>query len=105
MLPQYIMFGFMFGITAILDDGIEIALGTHTANNIFLSITVTNSSSTLQTPAVFEQVEILPWVEFGGLVIACIIFILVIGRIYNWRNPGTIFSSVRKEDLNSDSID
>jgi uncharacterized protein len=105
MLPQYIMFGFLFGITAVLDDGIEIALGAHTANNIFLSIMVTNSSSTLQTPAVFEQVEILPWVEFGGLVIACLIFLLVMGRIYNWRNPGLILSGVKKAALFSDSVD
>jgi membrane protease YdiL (CAAX protease family) len=55
MIPQYLLFGLLFGIIAILDDGIEAAMGAHAANNIFLSILVTNSSSALQTSALYEQ--------------------------------------------------
>ena len=42
MMPQYLLFGLVFGITSIMDDGIEVAMGAHTANNIFLCIFVTN---------------------------------------------------------------
>ena len=35
MMPQYIVFGLIFGIITILDDGIEASMGAHTANNIF----------------------------------------------------------------------
>ena len=63
MMPQYILFGLLFGMTTILDDGIEIALGAHTANNVFNSIMVTSSSSVLQTPALYVQQKIYPWVD------------------------------------------
>ena len=55
MMPQYISFGLLFGIISVLDNGIELAIGAHAANNIFLSIFVTQKSSTLQTVAMFEQ--------------------------------------------------
>ena len=35
MMPQYIFMGFIFGLISVFDDGIECAMGAHTANNIF----------------------------------------------------------------------
>ncbi len=55
MMPQYILFGLIFGIITILDDGVEAAIGAHTANNAFLCIMVTSKSSALQTAALYEQ--------------------------------------------------
>ena len=56
-MPQYIVFGLIFGIITILDDGIEAAMGAHAANNIFLCIMVTNESSALQTPALYDSAQ------------------------------------------------
>ena len=60
MMPQYIVFGLIFGVITILDDGIEAAMGAHAANNIFLCIMVTNKSSALQTPALYVQQQYYP---------------------------------------------
>ena len=98
MMPQYIVFGLLFGITTILDDGIEVALGAHTANNVFMSIMVTNSSSVLQTPALFEQKHIYPWVDFGGLIISALLFIIVMRMIYKWQNISLLWGKVRAEE-------
>ncbi len=38
MMPQYILFGLIFGAITVLDDGVEAAIGAHTANNVFLCI-------------------------------------------------------------------
>lgn len=86
MMPQYILFGMVFGVVTILDDGIETAMGSHAANNIFLSVMLTHKSSALQTPAVYEQINIFPWMEFAGLLIMSLLFILILGRIFRW-NP------------------
>ena len=86
MMPQYIVFGLIFGIITILDDGIEAAMGAHTANNIFLCILVTNNSSALQTSALYEQVSIHPWSEFGSLVLSGIVFILILKVIFRWES-------------------
>ena len=76
MMPQYILFGLIFGIITIMDDGIEAAMGAHAANNIFLCIMVTNKASALQTPALYEQINIYPWTEFAGLFFTGIVFII-----------------------------
>jgi uncharacterized protein len=94
MIPQYILFGLLFGIFTIIDDGIEIAAGAHAANNIFLSIMLTNSSSALQTPAVFEQLNILPWVEFWALLVTSILFFLVMMKIFGWKDLSVLWKKV-----------
>jgi uncharacterized protein len=86
MMPQYILFGLVFGVTTILDDGIETAMGSHAANNFFLSVMLTHKSSALQTPAVYEQINIFPWMEFAGLLVMSSLFILILGSIFRW-NP------------------
>ena len=101
MIPQYITFGLLFGIITVFDDGIEIAIGAHTANNIFLSIMVTNSSSILQTPAVYEQINIDPRIEFGALVITAAAFFLFMKAIFKWENLTVLF---RKTEPPADGL-
>jgi uncharacterized protein len=94
MMPQYIVFGLIFGIITILDDGIEASMGAHTANNIFLCIMVTNESSALQTPALYEQLNIHPWTEFAALTITGIIFVIILKRIFKWVSFSILFSKI-----------
>lgn len=95
MMPQYIMFGLLFGVITIIDDGAEIAIGAHMANNIFLSIMVTNSSSVFQTPAIFEQIKIEPWVELAALAVTAVVFFLIMKMIYKWDNLQILFKKVQ----------
>jgi uncharacterized protein len=97
MMPQYILFGLIFGIITVLDDGIEAAMGAHTANNIFLCIMVTNESSALQTPALYEQHNIYPWTEFIALLFSGIAFILILKVIFKWDDFSLLFGEVKVE--------
>ena len=94
MMPQYVLFGLIFGVITILDDGIEAAIGAHAANNIFLCIMVTNRASALQTQAVYEQINIYPWIEFGGLLISGVIFLLILKKVFKWGSFSRLFSKV-----------
>ena len=85
VMPQYLLFGLIFGLTTILDDGIESALGAHSANNIFLCIMVTQKSAALQTPALFEQHLYRPGVEIAGLAVAGLIFVCALWKIFGWK--------------------
>jgi membrane protease YdiL (CAAX protease family) len=96
MMPQYVLFGLIFGIITIFDDGIEASMGAHAANNIFLVIFVTNKASALQSPAMFEQLKVQPWTEFTGLLISGIIFIIVLKIIFKWNDTGLIFRKIEK---------
>lgn len=64
MMPIYFMFGLCFAIISILDDGIELAVGLHSGNNVFMCIFVTTEVSVIQTPALLLQKNINPWDEF-----------------------------------------
>jgi membrane protease YdiL (CAAX protease family) len=59
MMPQYVLFGLVFGIITVLDDGIEAAVGAHAANNIFLCIMVTLTLLPSDA-AVYEQQNVYP---------------------------------------------
>jgi len=78
-----------------MDDGIELAIGAHTANNAFLSIFITNKDSALQTPAMYEQLEIHPWMDFRDLVIMSLIFIIVMAVIYKWKDIRKLYARIQ----------
>jgi membrane protease YdiL (CAAX protease family) len=94
MMPQYVLFGLIFGIVTILDDGIEAAIGAHTANNAFLCIMVTHDSSALQTPAVFEQQNIYPFTELAALLVTGLVFVVIMKMIFRWGSYSLVLSGV-----------
>ena len=104
MIPQYILFGLLFGLTTVFDGGIEIAAGAHAANNVFLSIFITNSSSALQTPALYEQINIRPWVEFWALVVTSVIFFAAMVLIFKWKDLSRLIKPLKEEPV-SDPVD
>ena len=95
MIPQYVVFGMIFGIITILDDGIEASMGAHAANNVFLCIMVTNESSALQTPALYEQFNIHPWTEFAALILMGILFIFILKKIFKWESVSLLFGKIK----------
>jgi len=107
MMPQYVVFGLIFGIVTILDDGVEAAIGAHAANNIFLCIMVTHESSALQTPAVYEQQVVYPFIELVALFITGIIFIVVLKMIFKWDNFPILLGTVeaKPQDVQSPYTD
>jgi membrane protease YdiL (CAAX protease family) len=98
MIPQYIFFGLVFAVLTMMDDGIEMAIGAHSANNAFLSIFITNKDSALQTPAMYEQIKIYPWQDFKGLVVMSLVFITIMAVIYRWRDVRKLYARIRVSD-------
>lgn len=99
MMPQYMLFGLIFGVVAILDNGIEATMGAHAANNIFLVIMVTQESSALKSPALFEQVKVYPWTEFMGLLLSGILFILILKIVFRWNDISIIFKKTERTTI------
>jgi membrane protease YdiL (CAAX protease family) len=95
MMPQYILFGLIFGVITVLDDGIEAAMGAHAANNIFLCIMVTNKASALHTPALYEQINIYPLTEFAVLLFTGIAFVIILKIIFKWDNFSPLFENLK----------
>jgi len=98
MMPYYTIFGLIFGIMTLLDDGIETAIGAHTANNVFLCIMVTNEFSALQTPALYEMHQINIWIEFVSMVIIGVLIIIILKKILGWENYTLLAGKVNPEN-------
>jgi len=96
MMPQYVLFGLIFGIITLLDDGIEASMGAHAANNIFLCIMVTNKASALETAAVYEQINVFPWMEFFALLISGILFIFLLKKVFGWKDFSVLTTKVTR---------
>ena len=99
MLPQYIILGLIFAIATIMDDGLEIAIGVHVANNVLTSLLVTHKSSVLQTSALFSVNEIDPVYSLYELIIVSGIFIAIIAHKYKWGSFKKLFDKVKPETI------
>jgi len=94
MMPQYIFFGLLFAVLTMVDDGIEVAIGAHSAKNIFLSVLITHKDMALQTPAMYEQIEIYPWKEFAGLIEMSVVFFVIMALVYRWKDFRRLFAGI-----------
>lgn len=85
MMIQYIFMGLMLGLMTILDDGIELAMGVHTVNNLLGSVFVTYKASALQTYALFEITEVNPQEELIPFIISGGVLLAVFAVKYKWN--------------------
>ncbi len=56
-LPQYVFMGLFLGYITLKDNGLELAIGVHAANNIISGITYTSDATALQTHALFKDLN------------------------------------------------
>lgn len=96
MIPQYILFGLIFGAITIMDDGIEAAIGAHAANNAFVCIIVTSKAAALQTPAIYYQHTVYPWIDFFSMLVVGILVILIMKIVFRWGSFSTVLKAVER---------
>ena len=97
-MPQYILMGLLLGLIAILDDGLELALGLHLANNVISSIVVTHDASALQTHALFKDMAPQAAHMDTVVMLVCgIIFIWVCNRKYKFFSKINLWGKVERE--------
>ena len=86
MLSYYFLFALFMGAITLLDEGLELAMGVHLANNMVASIMVCSDHSVIKTYAVFNQsggqplFELLLWFVFAAIVF------FVFKKKYGWNN-------------------
>lgn len=84
-LPQYILMGLILGFIAIMDNGLELAIGLHLANNFMAAITFTSNASALQTHALFKDMNpTASHLDTIIMFIAGVIFIGICNKKYKF---------------------
>jgi len=82
---SYIITAFLLGFMSIMDDGIELAMGVHTATNLFGCLLVTFKGSVLQTYALFEIFEVDPVKGLIPDAVAGIVLLAIFAYRYKWN--------------------
>jgi len=88
IMVYYIGTGFFLGIMTLMDEGLELALGFHAANNLITALLVTADWTAFQTNSVFKDIS-EPGLSWDVLIPVFIVFpilLYVLGRKYEWAN-------------------
>lgn len=87
ILIYYIGTGFFLGILTLMDEGLELALGFHAANNVVGALLLTSDWSAFQTHSLLKSVA----EPSAGFEIIFPVFVLypllliIFGKKYNWQ--------------------
>ena len=87
ILITYLSTGFFLGAITLLDEGLELAMGFHSGNNLFLSLFLTSDWTVFQTSSLLIDVSAPNVVVYiiAPLVVYFTLFILY-ARKYKWKN-------------------
>nr|WP_321224329.1 CPBP family intramembrane glutamic endopeptidase [uncultured Psychroserpens sp.] len=89
LLVYYIGTGLFLGIMTLMDEGTELALGFHAANNLFTALLVTSDWTAFQTHSILKDVA-EPKLEFIDMVLPVFIMfpiiLFIFAKVYKWNN-------------------
>ncbi|MDY0090078.1 MAG: CPBP family intramembrane glutamic endopeptidase [Flavobacteriaceae bacterium] len=88
IMIYYIGTGFFLGIMTLMDDGLELALGFHAANNLIGALLITADWTAFQTHSILKDVS-EPSAVSESLIPVFIIFpilLYIFGKKYGWKN-------------------
>lgn len=108
ILSVYIGMGLFLGIITLMDDGLELALGFHAANNMIIALLVTADWTALQTNSILiDRSEPSAMGQIIPIFIILPILTLIYARKYKWSNwKQKLTGSVRRlPQLDRDYID
>ncbi len=84
----YIGTGFFYGITTLMDEGTELALGLHASNNILAAFLVTTDWMVFQTDALYIDTSepSVTWDMFVPVFVLYPLMLLLFSKKYGWKN-------------------
>ena len=84
----YIGTGFLFGITTLMDEGVELSMGLHAANNIVAAFFVTTNWTVFQTDALYiDTSEPSAGFEmFFPVFVLYPLILLIFSKKYGWKH-------------------
>ncbi len=90
IMVYYIGTGFFLGIMTLMDDGLELALGFHAANNLFTALLVTADWTAFQTDSLFKDISeptSAGFIDvFMPVFVVFPIILFILAKKYKWTN-------------------
>lgn len=99
IMVYYIGTGLFLGIMTLMDDGLELSLGFHAANNLFTALLVTADWTAFQTHSILKDMSDPTKAGFVDIFMPVFvvfpIILLILSRKYKWTNwKEKLFGSV-----------
>ncbi len=101
IMIYYIGTGFFLGILTLMDEGLELALGFHAANNLITALLVTADWTAFQTNSIYRDISepIIGWDVLIPVFVVFPILLFLFGRKYGWKNwKEKLFGKVLTKD-------
>jgi len=102
LMVYYIGTGLFFGIITLMDEGTELALGLHAANNIVAAIFVTTDWTVFKTEALFIDTSepSIGWETFVPVFIIYPLMLFVFYKKYAWKDwQEKLIGSIEKPEV------
>jgi hypothetical protein len=104
----YMGTGLFLGILTLMDEGLELALGFHAANNLTAALLVTADWTAFQTHSVYRDIAEpeLGWDVFLPVLVIYPIMLIIFSRKYGWSNwKERLTGKVRSTEIPLDRSD
>ncbi|SDB40893.1 hypothetical protein SAMN03097699_1167 [Flavobacteriaceae bacterium MAR_2010_188] len=89
LLIYYIGTGVFLGVLTLMDEGLELALGFHAANNLFTALLVTSDWTAFQTHSIFKDIS-EPELAFMDMILPVFIIfpflLFIFSKVYKWND-------------------
>ncbi len=104
IMVYYIGTGFFLGIITLMDEGMELALGFHAANNLFTALLVTADWTALQTDSILKDISDPGEMALGEIFVPVFvifpILLFIFSKMYKWNNwNDRLFGKVEVPEL------
>ena len=109
----YIGTGLLLGIMTLMDDGLELALGFHLANNLMAALLITSDYSALQTDAIFrytgqENPQAMLSEMLLTMAVSYPLILLIFAKKYKWHSwkeklAGNVYEPKPSQDVGINS--
>ncbi|MGC6430822.1 MAG: CPBP family intramembrane glutamic endopeptidase [Jejuia sp.] len=90
IMVYYIGTGLFLGIVTLMDDGLELALGFHFANNLFTALLVTADWTALQTDSILIDISDPKEMVISEIIVPVLIIfpilLFILAKKYKWSN-------------------
>lgn len=88
IMVYYIGTGFFLGILTLMDEGLELALGFHAANNLIGALLLTADWTAFQTDSIYRDVSdpVLGWDVLVPVLVIFPILLFIFSKKYKWTD-------------------
>lgn len=86
VISHYVLLGLFLGLITLFDNGLELSIGFHAANNIFAALMISSDWQVFQTEALFVDYAApeFTFSMFGITLLFLIVLIFLFKRMYGW---------------------